>query len=127
MTYTQISEERRDNVLLLTLNRPEKLNAWTRTLNRELQQALRRANEDPAVGAIVITGAGRGFCAGADIEGEWRPGRIKRLPELVSRQERQSGHVALELRALPGRYGPAGLGRFRAALRGSETGGRHRP
>lgn len=68
MTYPQISEERRDNVLLLTLNRPEKLNAWTRTLNRELQQALRRANEDPAVGAIVITGAGRGFCAGADIE-----------------------------------------------------------
>lgn len=68
MAYTQILEELRGNVLLLTLDRPEKLNAWTRTLNRELEQAIRNANENSAVGAIVITGAGRGFCAGADIQ-----------------------------------------------------------
>ena len=55
-------------MLLLTLNRPEKLNAWTRTLNKELEAAIRRANTNPDVGAIVITGAGRGFCAGADIQ-----------------------------------------------------------
>lgn len=68
MPYTQILEERRGNVLLLTLNRPDKLNAWTRTLNAELQDAIRAANDNPAVGAIVITGAGRAFCAGADIQ-----------------------------------------------------------
>ena len=58
MTYTQILEERRGDVLLITLNRPEKLNAWTRTLNRELECAIRKANDNPEVGAIVITGAG---------------------------------------------------------------------
>ena len=68
MGYTQILEERHGSVQLITLNRPEKLNAWTRTLNRELQDAIRNANDDPAVGAIVITGSGRGFCAGADIQ-----------------------------------------------------------
>jgi len=68
MAYTQILEEQRGQVVLLTLNRPERLNAWTQTLSRELEDAIRKANEDPNVGAIVITGAGRGFCAGADIE-----------------------------------------------------------
>jgi 2-(1,2-epoxy-1,2-dihydrophenyl)acetyl-CoA isomerase len=66
-SYSQILVEQRGDVLLITLNRPEKLNAWTRTLNRELEDAIRGANENPDVGAIVITGAGRGFCAGADI------------------------------------------------------------
>ena len=68
MPYTQIVEEQRGCVLLITLNRPEKLNAWTRTLNRELESAIRKANENSDIGSIVITGAGRGFCAGADIE-----------------------------------------------------------
>ncbi len=68
MSYNQILVDRRERVELITLNRPEKLNAWTRTLNRELEQAIRAANNDPDVGAIVITGAGRGFCAGADIQ-----------------------------------------------------------
>ena len=68
MAYTQILVEQKGRVQLITLNRPEKLNAWTRTLNRELEQAIRAANDNPDIGAIVITGAGRGFCAGADIE-----------------------------------------------------------
>ncbi len=68
MPYTQILEERRGEVLLLMLNRPERFNAWTQALNLELEKAIRNANENPDVGAIVITGAGRGFCAGADIE-----------------------------------------------------------
>ncbi|WP_025897065.1 enoyl-CoA hydratase/isomerase family protein [Sneathiella glossodoripedis] len=68
MTYTEMLTERRDAVEIITLNRPNKLNAWTRTLNRELQSAIERANENPEVGAIVLTGAGSGFCAGADIE-----------------------------------------------------------
>lgn len=68
MTYEQITEERRDDVVVLTLNRPEKLNAWTPRMTGELVQAIDAASEDPGIGAIVVTGAGRGFCAGADIE-----------------------------------------------------------
>ena len=68
MGYEQILSEQRDAVLLLTLNRPEKLNAWTETMSAELGDAIEGANDDPAIGAIVVTGAGRGFCAGADIQ-----------------------------------------------------------
>ncbi len=68
MTYEQITEERRDDVVLLTLDRPERLNAWTPRMTGELVQAIDAAEADPAIGAIVVTGAGRGFCAGADIE-----------------------------------------------------------
>lgn len=68
MQYEQIEHERRDAVLLLTLNRPERLNAWTPRMSAELAHAIRGANDDAGIGAIVVTGAGRGFCAGADIE-----------------------------------------------------------
>ena len=71
MSYEQILSERRDDVLLLTLNRPERLNAWTPKMSAELTDAITTANDDDAIGAIVVTGAGRGFCAGADIGGEF--------------------------------------------------------
>ena len=71
MAHEQILAERRDGVLLLTLNRPEKLNAWTRTMMAELATEITAANDDAAIGAIVVTGAGRGFCAGADISGQF--------------------------------------------------------
>jgi enoyl-CoA hydratase/carnithine racemase len=58
----------RDNVLTLTLNRPERLNAWTPTMQRELIAAFDQADADDEVRAIVVTGEGRGFCAGADLE-----------------------------------------------------------
>ncbi|WP_213774805.1 enoyl-CoA hydratase [Bradyrhizobium sp. dw_78] len=54
-------------VLTLTLNRPERLNALTEQLNRDLLAALREAAEDSKVGAIVLTGSGKGFCAGRDV------------------------------------------------------------
>lgn len=68
MTATQITVEVTDGVALLTLNRPERLNAWTPTMSEELTDAILAADEDAGVGAVVVTGAGRGFCAGADIE-----------------------------------------------------------
>jgi 2-(1,2-epoxy-1,2-dihydrophenyl)acetyl-CoA isomerase len=68
MSYEQIRAEARDEILLLTLDRPDRLNAWTRRMSTELTEAIVAANDDPAVGAIVLTGEGRGFCAGADIE-----------------------------------------------------------
>ena len=52
------------------LNRPDALNAWTPALGTELLDALTRAAEDPAVRAILVTGAGRAFCAGADVKNQ---------------------------------------------------------
>jgi len=67
LQFEQIRVERRDEVALLTLHRPERLNAWTPRMSVELVDAIERANQDRDVGAIVVTGAGRGFCAGADM------------------------------------------------------------
>jgi len=66
--YETITVQRRDGVALLTLNRPERLNAWTPRMALEQADAIAAANEDPEVGAIVMTGAGRAFCAGADMQ-----------------------------------------------------------
>ena len=68
MEYQTITVQRRDDVALLTLNRPERLNAWTPRMALEQADAIAAANEDPQVGAIVMTGAGRAFCAGADMQ-----------------------------------------------------------
>ncbi len=68
MDYTQIRYETRGAVALLTLDRPERLNAWTPRMAEEQADAIGRANADRSVGAVVMTGAGRGFCAGADME-----------------------------------------------------------
>jgi len=68
MSYETILTENRDGVLVITMNRPERLNAWTRQMGGELRAAIENANDDDDVNAIVVTGAGRGFCAGADIE-----------------------------------------------------------
>src|SRR6476659_6910440 len=67
MPYTTIVMERRGSVGTLTLHRPEKLNALSQELMQELPQGIEEWNRDPSVGAIVITGAGRAFCAGADL------------------------------------------------------------
>lgn len=68
MGFTEIITEERDGVLLITLHRPDRLNAWTPTMSAELVDAIEAADADAAIGAVVVTGAGRGFCAGADIE-----------------------------------------------------------
>ena len=68
MSYEQIRYEQRDDLALITLDRPERLNAWTGRMGRELSDAFATANDERSVGAIVVTGEGRGFCAGADIQ-----------------------------------------------------------
>lgn len=69
MAYQDILCEQDGAVLTVTLNRPDKLNAYTATMGREIEDAFRKADADDSVRAIVVTGAGRGFCAGADISG----------------------------------------------------------
>ena len=59
---------RNDRVAIITLNRPDKLNAWTPKMSEEQADAIVKANADADIGAIVTAGAGRGFCAGADME-----------------------------------------------------------
>jgi len=67
MEYKQIKYELSERVAIITLNRPEMLNAFTPRMGIELTDALVRVDEDDEVRAVIITGAGRGFCAGADL------------------------------------------------------------
>ena len=67
--YQDIFTDLEDGILTITLNRPDRLNAWTGVMEEECRQAITAAGNNDAVRCIVITGAGRGFCAGADMDG----------------------------------------------------------
>ncbi|NNC71458.1 MAG: enoyl-CoA hydratase [Sphingomonadaceae bacterium] len=66
--YSEIILETRNSVATITLNRPDRLNAWTGIMQAELKDAIFAAGSNDDIGCIVVTGAGRGFCAGADME-----------------------------------------------------------
>jgi enoyl-CoA hydratase/carnithine racemase len=70
MTYETLDYQVTDRILTLILNRPERLNAFTVTMSNELVDAFGRASDDDGVGAVVVTGAGRAFCAGMDLSVE---------------------------------------------------------
>ena len=82
MDFTEIRYDVADGVLTITLDRPDRLNAWTPTMQRELIAAFDRSDADDDVRAVVVTGAGRAYCAGADLE---------RGGETFDWRERQSG------------------------------------
>lgn len=67
MEYEQVEVTVEAGVMVVTLNRPEQLNSWTARMGRELSAAMLRAHEDDDVRVVVLTGAGRAFCAGADL------------------------------------------------------------
>ncbi|MFZ9408318.1 MAG: enoyl-CoA hydratase-related protein [Burkholderiaceae bacterium] len=67
MSEQHVSVDVVDGIMTLTLNRPDKLNAYTARMGRELTAAFRQADADDAVRVVIVTGAGKGFCAGADI------------------------------------------------------------
>jgi enoyl-CoA hydratase/carnithine racemase len=85
--YEQIEYSVDDPVATITLSRPEAMNAWTGTMDREIRDAIGRASADPAVVGIVITGAGRAFCAGAD---------MKTLDDLSSADPADAGSAATD-------------------------------
>lgn len=83
MTDTTVLYEERGAVALATLNRPQALNSFTRQMHRDLWAVLDRVEANPAIRALVLTGAGRGFCAGADLsEFDFAPG-----PDLMDRAD----------------------------------------
>jgi len=67
MATETIATEVKDRILTITLNRPDKLNAFNATMQRELIEAFQAADANDEVRAVIVTGAGRGFCAGADL------------------------------------------------------------
>lgn len=69
MDFETILYDKRDRVAIITLNRPEVLNAFGPNSMAELTKALHQAEDDDGIGCVVITGAGRGFCSGADVRG----------------------------------------------------------
>jgi len=68
VTYQQILYEVSEKIATITLNRPDRMNAWTPVMERDVRDAMGRAAADDNVRVIVLTGAGRAFCAGADMD-----------------------------------------------------------
>src|SRR5260370_26445517 len=93
MSYEQILYEVDDPVATITLNRPEVLNAWTPRMAAEVRHAVAAAEHDAAVVGVVITGAGRAFCAGAD---------MKALASLTEGGPDVDRAIPPQLRATPG-------------------------
>jgi len=91
MDYQTIILEKADHVATLTLNRPERLNAFTAQLGSELGHALKEVDQDEDVRVVIITGAGRGFCAGEDVKE--RPGEgahVRSAKRVLDREARDS-------------------------------------
>jgi enoyl-CoA hydratase/carnithine racemase len=84
MEFKDIIYEKSSRVAVVTYNRPERLNAWIARMGTETRTAMLDADSDPAVGAIILTGAGRAFCAGADMESlnSMAQGRAEVPPDL---------------------------------------------
>jgi len=100
MNYETILFEITDGIAQLTLNRPDKLNSFTQKMHEEVRDALRRTNADKDVRVFVLTGAGRGFCAGQDLSDRAvEPGA--KAVDLGDSVEQNYAPLVLALRALP--------------------------
>jgi 2-(1,2-epoxy-1,2-dihydrophenyl)acetyl-CoA isomerase len=99
MPYVHIVAERRDGVMLLTLNRPEVLNSFNARMAEDVQRALREAAADVAVRAVLITGTGRAFCSGQDLT-EVLPVEGRPAPELGDLVRRQYNPIIRAIRTM---------------------------
>ena len=93
--YKQILYEVEDPVATITLNRPDRLNAWTARMGTEVKHALAEAEDDERVVVIVLTGAGRGFCAGADLQDLQSISSGARLEQDVSNLDADPGDAEM--------------------------------
>ena len=91
MAYEQILYDVSGAIATITLNRPDKLNAWTGTMEQEIREAMYAAEADDAVRVIILTGAGRGFCAGADMGGLSATAGSTKEPTLEESREGMKG------------------------------------
>lgn len=99
MSETTVIHERREGYSILTLNRPDRLNSFNETQHRELRTALDACEADEECGAIVLTGAGRGFCAGQDLS-DRDPTMLGESPDLGLTLETFYNPLVRRLRAL---------------------------
>src|SRR2546423_14274300 len=98
MGYECLLYETKDRVATLTLNRPDRLNALGGTLREDLTAGLTRAIDDPDVRVIVITGAGKGFCAGGDVKAMQDANQAGRGPAPAGRGAPARGRPGAPLR-----------------------------
>ncbi|MEI7925230.1 MAG: enoyl-CoA hydratase-related protein [Chloroflexota bacterium] len=89
MTYTEIEYDVSDRIATITLNRPERMNAFSEQMLGEWADAIRRSQDDDGVRAVIVTGAGRAFCAGADLRATGSEDRVL-LADLNPGQRRNS-------------------------------------
>ena len=102
MEETPVLSALADGVLTLTLNRPQRLNAMNNALIEAMNRELARAKDDPAVRAVLLTGTGRGFCAGADLSGGGTVDSAAReAPDLGANMDRIFNPMIRAMRALP--------------------------
>lgn len=105
--YQEILTDIEDEILTITLNRPDRLNAWTDRMQTETQDAIERAGTDDRVRCIVVTGAGRGFCAGADMAGlqQISPGASADAATSGAKPEASAANAEDLASLYPGRFG----------------------
>ena len=116
--YEQILYAVKDRVATIAFNRPEPMNAWTATMEKETREAIGKAAKDESVRAIVLTGEGRAFCAGADMEGLGARAQDPRLASAMQNKksddnfdQRYSYLLAVPKPIIAGINGPvAGIG-----------------
>ena len=99
MDYQHLLVQRREGVMALTLDRPDVLNSFNRAMADSLRAALREAAEDASVRAVLLTGSGRGFCAGQDLA-EVRPEAGKAAPDLGDVVRDQYNPIVRAIRTL---------------------------